>query len=95
MKRDYLLALGIPTIFIPGLILAAVLGWNWQNDLGKIRDVEQFRESKIVFPDKGRVSEVYDGDTFLLQSGQTIRLLGINAPDRGEADYEKAGEFIK
>jgi hypothetical protein len=29
ITRALLVSLGIPTVFFPGLILAAVLGWNW------------------------------------------------------------------
>lgn len=36
------------------------------------------------------VWEVEDGDTIRLVSGQVVRLIGINAPDRGKSGYEEA-----
>jgi micrococcal nuclease len=33
---------------------------------------------------------VIDGDTFVLNNGDTIRLLGIDAPEKGDKDYDKA-----
>ena len=41
------------------------------------------------------VSEVLDGDTFVLESGQTVRMIGIDAPDRGQEGYEEGGEYLK
>lgn len=34
-----------------------------------------------VPPDQGRVSYVIDGDTFRLESGECIRIAGIDAPE--------------
>ena len=95
LTRKLLISLGIPTVFVPGLILAAVLGWDWKGDLRGLRGERGFRGSEVVFPEKGMVSEVLDGDTFVLESGQTVRLLGINAPDRGEQGYEEAKEYLQ
>lgn len=47
------------------------------------------------FAERGIVSEVVDGDTIKLQSGETVRLLGINAPERGQPYYEKAAERLR
>jgi len=94
LTRQILLALGIPTVFIPGLILASVLGWNWQTDLAQLKERGGYYQSKTIFPQKATVAEVIDGDTIELDSGQTIRLLGINAPDRGEKGYEEAKEYL-
>lgn len=45
------------------------------------------------------VSEVIDGDTIDLQSGERVRLLGINTPERGQPYYEEAtnrlGELVE
>ncbi len=41
------------------------------------------------------VSEVIDGDTIKLQNGKTVRLLGINALERGQICYEEAKERLK
>jgi endonuclease YncB( thermonuclease family) len=34
------------------------------------------------------VGKVEDGDTFTLASGVKVRLIGINAPDKGQKDFE-------
>jgi len=36
------------------------------------------------------VSKVIDGDTIKLKNGETIRYIGINAPERDEYLYEEA-----
>lgn len=95
LTRQILLALGIPTVFIPGLILASVLGWDWQSDLARLKERGGYFQAKTVFPQKATVAEVIDGDTIELDSGQTVRLLGINAPDRGQNGYEEAKNYLQ
>src|SRR5574341_2058663 len=41
----------------------------------------------------GRVKQVYDGDTVLLEDGRRVRYLGINAPEFREPFYLKAKRF--
>lgn len=36
------------------------------------------------------VRYVIDGDTFVLNNGDTIRLLGIDTPEKGDINYDKA-----
>lgn len=93
-SRGLLVALGIPAVFIPGLILASVLGWTWQQDLAKLKQTGGFHQSEQIFPQKVLVTEVLDGDTFETDKSLTIRMIGINAPDRGEKDYEAAKEYL-
>lgn len=92
LTRTLLLSLGIPIIFIPGLILASVLGWNWQKDLAKLKD---FRKAKEIFPTTAVISKVLDGDTLELDNGMTLRLIGIDAPNRGEEKYEEVSEYVR
>ncbi len=40
------------------------------------------------------VSEVVDGDTVRLANGETVRLVGIDTPERGQCGYEKAGAHL-
>ena len=35
-----------------------------------------------------------DGDTFVIKNGLTVRLLGINAPDRGKDNYRQASDYL-
>jgi micrococcal nuclease len=50
------------------------------------------------FPSEGKVRAVFDGDTVLLETGERVRYLGIDAPELGhngepsECFGEKAGE---
>lgn len=41
------------------------------------------------------VEKVVDGDTLILEDGQKVRLLGINAPEKGELFYEEAKARLK
>jgi len=93
-SRSLLLALGIPSVFIPGLFLASVLGWNWQNGLARLKPGGQFKQSAQIFPPKVKVTKVLDGDTFETEKTLTIRMIGIDAPNRGEEGFEKAKEYL-
>jgi len=84
--RKKLLAIGIPAVLIPGILTAVVLGWN-PTVLEKAKD---YYEIASLFPKAGVVRDVYDGDTFRLQSGVEVRLIGIDAPNRGEQNHDAA-----
>jgi endonuclease YncB( thermonuclease family) len=86
-----LLKKGVPAVLIPGLLLAMVLGWN----PGRLQDVSDYHDMKLIFPYEGKVANVEDGDTFSLTSGVRVRMLGINAPDRGDTDYAPATEKLR
>jgi endonuclease YncB( thermonuclease family) len=77
-----LLALGIPMVLIPGLLLAHQRGWN--PDLGTVF------QQPARFPHSGSVKAVEDGDTFVLSNDQPVRLIGINAPERGSDGFVAA-----
>jgi Staphylococcal nuclease homologue len=40
------------------------------------------------------ISKIIDGDTVRLQGGQTLRLLGINTPEKNELYYQEAKDFL-
>ena len=44
---------------------------------------------------KQRVKVVYDGDTFKIDNGEKVRLLGINAPEIGEPGADIAKDFLE
>lgn len=86
LTRQYLDNKKIPKILVAGLIMASVLGWTgWQN-LDKINNYYQIRQ---IFPSKTKVVSVIDGDTFTMKNGLSLRLLGIDAPNRGDVGYEE------
>lgn len=41
------------------------------------------------------VERVIDGDTFVIRENVSVRLLGINTPERGELYYNEAKEFLE
>lgn len=84
--RKRLLALGIPAVLIPGILTAMVLGWNPQT----LTKSSNYYANQTLFPKSGKVMEVYDGDTFELQNGVNVRMIGIDAPNRGERKWEEA-----
>lgn len=94
LPRALLVSLGIPTIFFPGLILASILGWDWQKDLQKLQMTRGYKQSETIFPKTAIVTTVLDGDTFEIDNGQTVRMIGIDAPNRGEGGYEEAKEYL-
>lgn len=95
LSRSLLVSLGIPTVFIPGLILASIIGWNWRKDLGRLALTGGYKQSQAIFPTETNVVGVVDGDTIEIDNGQTVRMIGIDAPNRGESGYEEAKEYLK
>lgn len=49
-----------------------------------------------VLPDRERavVERVIDGDTIVLGSGERVRLLGIDTPERGECYFTEARDYL-
>ncbi len=88
--RRRLLALGVPAVLIPGLFIAIALGWK-PGPLSKVNDYHQI---KTIFPTSGVVGEVSDGDTFTLTNGVGVRLIGIDAPNRGEERWKEARDAL-
>ncbi len=94
LTRKILIGFGIPTVFVPGLILASILGWNWKTDLSKLSQNGGYKQSQIIFPHKAKVIEVFDGDTIQIDSGMPVRFVGVNAPERGQNGYQEAKDFL-
>ena len=77
---------GVPAVLIPGILVAITLGWN----ASSISSIRNWYGSRRVFPTTGIVKTIEDGDTIVLANGKTVRLLGINAPERGTDHFEDA-----
>lgn len=75
---------------IAGMLAAGAMGWK-ANDLVKTKDYYQLEP---VFPKSAIVESVTDGDTFTLNNGLDVRLIGINAPERGKENFIKAKEKL-
>lgn len=41
------------------------------------------------------VTRVVDGDTIIVEGGQRVRLIGINAPEKGEPGFDEATEKLE
>ncbi|MFZ2152784.1 MAG: hypothetical protein WAV41_01870 [Microgenomates group bacterium] len=80
---------GVPAVLIPGIIFATVYG------VGKINKINNYYADENVFPRIGIVETFEDGDTFKLQTGQTVRLLGVDAPNRGKTGEMEAKTKLK
>jgi len=41
------------------------------------------------------ITKIVDGDTVIIQGGETVRLLGIDTPERGEPYYSEAKQYLE
>jgi micrococcal nuclease len=57
--------------------------------------VNDFLEKKFGQDNTAFVSRIIDGDTIELESGEHVRMLGINTPEKGEKYYYEAKEFLE
>ncbi len=51
-------------------------------------------ENFLLESEKGFVKRIIDGDTIVINN-ESIRLLGINCPEKGEKYYQEAKEFLE
>ncbi len=85
LTAEYLRKVGVKEVLIPGLLLAGVLGWRGWETMKT-----NYYSNPRIFPATGVVRTIFDGDTFELQNGVRVRMIGINAPDRGQKMYDEA-----
>jgi len=81
----------IPKVLIAGLLMASVLGWTGWNKLNEIKNYYQIKQ---IFPQKTVIKEVIDGDTVVIGNGLSLRLLGVDAPNRGDENYDAAKSYL-
>jgi len=91
LSSNFLKKLKVPEVLIPGLIIASILGWAGWQQLKKIPD---YYSIKKIFPAKTTVAKIVDGDTLIVKNGMTVRLLGIDAPAKGETNYQDAADLL-
>ena len=72
-------------ILISAIILLFIINYSFLDSL-----VVNFLEEQ----DYVEIDRVIDGDT-VVTGNESVRLLGINSPEKGEAYYDKAGEFLE
>ncbi len=89
-SRKQLIALGVPAVQVPGFLIAMALGWNPV----KLAGVRDYHQIKTIFPSSGTVTHVTDGDTFTLQNSVDVRMIGVDAPNRGEKNWDVARDTL-
>ena len=90
LTRKIIIGLGIPAIFVPGMILAAMLGWNWQEKV-----LETALNAKLcmfdwVCPRYTYVVEAISDDTVELDNGAWLKLDDIQIASEGAKKYLNA-----
>lgn len=76
---------GVPAALIPGIIVASILGFNHEKLLKTSP-----RSNPDIYATKVRLVEAKDGDTVQLEKGMPIRLVGIDAPEKGKPLYNES-----
>jgi hypothetical protein len=56
--------------------------------------IDDFLENKILY-ESAKIERVIDGDTVVIKDKISVRLLGINSPEKGELYYLEAKEFLE
>lgn len=82
---------GVPYGIALGLITAHLLGW----DAKALEGLKNYYDLKQVFPTSTSVVQVEDGDTVVIDNGLRLRLIGIDAPDRGSNGFEEAKKELQ
>lgn len=85
LTSSFLKSKGVPAVLIAGLITASVLGWNGWPAFSKSQN---YYRMTSLFPDRTKVVKIVDGDTVEISNGLNVRMVGINAPDRGKEGYD-------
>lgn len=87
-SRKELIKKGFPIALVTSILLLSGLGVNKLSDLKK---VENYQKWVAAHPSSATVNKVVDGDTFEIKSRDwTVRMLGVDAPNRGEKRSEEA-----
>lgn len=72
----------------------SLMAWGWAK-VSDLKTVAKYQEWEVAHPFFAMVSKVVDGDTFEIEDERRFRLLGIDTPDRGERNYDKAVVALK
>ena len=91
-----------------GIIILLVLifypGENYQeksideniiNEELKESSIEPLSESKPIREEEFLVTYVVDGDTLEIETGERVRFICIDTPERGESGYSEAKEYLE
>jgi micrococcal nuclease len=64
-----------------GAVVSAYVGATNQQQILKTKAVEPTTVIKNTYKQTVRVTEVIDGDTFKIETGQKVRLIGVDTPE--------------
>lgn len=81
---------GFPYGVALGIVAVCYFGLNPKT----IDGIKNYHELKQLFPTNGIVYTIEDGDTFTLKNGVIVRLIGVNAPERGSKNYTEATNYL-
>lgn len=70
--------------FCSGVDLDRDFGMGLGRDLGRLALKGGYKGNRVLFPEQAVVEEVLDGDTFELKNGRIVRMVGVDAPNRGK-----------
>jgi micrococcal nuclease len=88
-SKSFLLKYGVPLAIIPGIIVASMLGFDYEKLLKTSP-----RNNPDIYGTKVRLLEAQDGDTVQLEKGMPIRLVGIDAPEKGKPLYNESRALL-
>jgi len=88
-NKSFLLKYGVPLALIPGIIIASMLGFDYEKLLKTSP-----RNNPDIYGTKVRLVEALDGDTVQLEKGMPIRLVGIDAPEKGKPLYNESRALL-
>ncbi|MBI2325774.1 thermonuclease family protein [Candidatus Collierbacteria bacterium] len=91
ISREGLMKRKLPYAGVGFVMIMLALGINKFSDLNKIKDYQERLDATRW---AAAAKEITDGDTFVLTNGVTVRLVGINAPEKGKTDGEEATVYL-
>lgn len=84
---------------ILGIMMLSVWLWVGPKDDALIKPIHEVVGKAEGLQSAGRttalVQYVIDGDTFEIEGGEHVRLLGVDTPERGECYFTEATEYVR
>ena len=84
-------------LFLLIVIVLGILSVYWPNLTGNVSSLSNNNENSNFVKEVGIVSKIVDGDTIHVNingKDETIRLLGVNTPEKKKPYYEEAKNFL-
>ncbi|MBU7045889.1 MAG: thermonuclease family protein [Theionarchaea archaeon] len=81
-------------IFLLFLLLCSIVGCIHPDTISSIEDITSTEDTITYTEDTIFCTTVIDGDTIRLETGETVRLIGIDAPELNQPGGEKSREYL-